>query len=232
MRGRYITEWRVKLRRTLVDVDNDRNAYFIDSMMNQEAVKLNSNEQYELERFDDYLIKIQDTALQVGAWTHEGHGCTGQASTCPRRRRRGANHRSLRRGCGCGELTMFVPACAEHQVDCLPELRAVARLQHRPHRHDAALRAQGEAPPTIGTHTKPWPSQASWCDNHLWLAASAVQVMRGVMSVGEVVAINGLLLQLSVPFNFIGYTYQELRQVLRDKANAPVIGQAPLLTPC
>lgn len=59
----------MKLRRTLVDVDNDRNAYFIDSMMNQEAVKLNSNEQYELERFDDYLIKIQDTALQVGAWT-------------------------------------------------------------------------------------------------------------------------------------------------------------------
>lgn len=34
------------------------------------------------------------------------------------------------------------------------------------------------------------------------------------MSVGEVVAINGLLLQLSVPFNFIGYTYQELRQVV------------------
>lgn len=68
--------------------------------------------------------------------------------------------------------------------------------------------------------------------NHLWLAASAAQVMRGVMSVGEVVAINGLLLQLSVPFNFIGYTYQELRQVLRDKANAPVIGQAPVLTPC
>jgi ATP-binding cassette, subfamily B, heavy metal transporter len=32
-----ITEWRVKLRRVLVDVDNDRNAYFIDSMANHEV---------------------------------------------------------------------------------------------------------------------------------------------------------------------------------------------------
>jgi ABC-type transport system involved in Fe-S cluster assembly fused permease/ATPase subunit len=44
------------------------------------------------------------------------------------------------------------------------------------------------------------------------------------MSVGEVVAINGLLLQLSVPFNFIGYTYQELRQV---SPSSPVSSRHP-----
>lgn len=36
------------------------------------------------------------------------------------------------------------------------------------------------------------------------------------MSVGNIVAVNGLLLQLQQPFNFIGYTYQEIRQGFVD----------------
>ena len=32
----------------------------------------------------------------------------------------------------------------------------------------------------------------------------------GTMSVGDLVAVNSMLLQLSIPFNFIGYTYQVL----------------------
>ena len=40
----------------------------------------------------------------------------------------------------------------------------------------------------------------------------------GTMSVGDLVAVNSMLLQLSIPFNFIGYTYQELRQSFVDMA--------------
>ena len=36
------------------------------------------------------------------------------------------------------------------------------------------------------------------------------------MSAGDLIAVNAMLLQLSIPFNFIGYTYQELRQSLVD----------------
>jgi len=48
----------------------------------------------------------------------------------------------------------------------------------------------------------------------LFLALQKVSL--GLMTVGDLVAVNGLILQLSVPFNFLGYTYQELRQAYVD----------------
>jgi ABC-type transport system involved in Fe-S cluster assembly fused permease/ATPase subunit len=42
---------------------------------------------------------------------------------------------------------------------------------------------------------------------------TASEVSSGVMTVGSIVAVNGLLLQLQHPFNSIGHTYQEIRQV-------------------
>ena len=39
---------------------------------------------------------------------------------------------------------------------------------------------------------------------------------RGQLSLGDVVAINALLLQLSRPMDFIGYTVSEVRQSLAD----------------
>ena len=60
----YITEWRMRIRRRLVDVDNERNAYFVDSMANSETVKLFSNEKLEEDRFDGYLAGIQRLNLR------------------------------------------------------------------------------------------------------------------------------------------------------------------------
>jgi ATP-binding cassette subfamily B protein len=48
----------------------------------------------------------------------------------------------------------------------------------------------------------------------MWL--SAREVMAGTQSVGDFVFINAMLMQLSVPLNFIGFVYREIRQGLAD----------------
>ena len=51
----------------------------------------------------------------------------------------------------------------------------------------------------------------------MWL--SAREVMAGTQSIGDFVFINAMLMQLSVPLNFIGFIYREIRQGLTDIEN-------------
>ncbi|SFJ04759.1 ABCB family ABC transporter ATP-binding protein/permease [Aerobium aerolatum] len=48
------------------------------------------------------------------------------------------------------------------------------------------------------------------------MALSAWEVSRGTHSIGDFVFVNAMLMQLSVPLNFIGFIYREIRQALTD----------------
>lgn len=130
-----VTEYRVAIRKELVESDNRRNGFFIDSILNQEIVKLFLGEAKEQRRFDLYLAKLQDLAIK----TTESVGLLN-----------------------IGQAFMF----------------------------NAGL--------------------------VLSLFLSLHKVSIGTMSVGDLVAVNAMLLQLQIPFNFLGYTYQEIRQSYVD----------------
>jgi ATP-binding cassette subfamily B protein len=48
------------------------------------------------------------------------------------------------------------------------------------------------------------------------MAMSGVAVMRGEQTIGDFVLINALLMNLSIPLNFIGFVYREIKQGLVD----------------
>ncbi|MBB5751194.1 ABCB family ABC transporter ATP-binding protein/permease [Prosthecomicrobium pneumaticum] len=50
----------------------------------------------------------------------------------------------------------------------------------------------------------------------LCMVLSGIAVMRGTQTIGDFVMINALLIQLSMPLNFIGMIYRELKQGLAD----------------
>jgi ATP-binding cassette, subfamily B, heavy metal transporter len=51
------------------------------------------------------------------------------------------------------------------------------------------------------------------------MALSAWEVMQGTQTIGDFVFVNAMLMQLSIPLNFIGFIYREIRQGLTDIEN-------------
>ncbi len=130
-----VTEWRMRFRRTMNNLDSKANTRAIDSLLNYETVKYFGNEDYEANRYDANLLKWQDAAVK--------------------------NQTSL-------SLLNF---------------------------------GQGVII-TIGMTAL------------LILASDGV--VKGEMSIGDLVLVNAYLLQLFMPLNFLGFVYREIKNSLAD----------------
>ncbi|XP_071418132.1 ATP-binding cassette sub-family B member 6 isoform X2 [Pithys albifrons albifrons] len=63
----FITEWRTKYRRDMNTRDNDAKSRAVDSLLNFETVKYYNAESYEVNRFNDAIVKYQVSEWKVSA---------------------------------------------------------------------------------------------------------------------------------------------------------------------
>ncbi|MBC8035658.1 MAG: ABC transporter ATP-binding protein/permease [Rhizobiales bacterium] len=59
------TEWRIAIRRTMNEADNDANTKAIDSLLNFETVKYFGNEDHEAQRYDVSMAKYEKAAVKT-----------------------------------------------------------------------------------------------------------------------------------------------------------------------
>jgi ATP-binding cassette subfamily B protein len=129
------SNWRIKIRRTMNESDQDAHSKAIDSLLNFETVKYFGNEPMEAARYDRAMARYERAAIQI--WTSLAW-------------------------LNIGQVVIF----------------------------------------SIGMT--------------VCMVMSGLAVMRGEQTIGDFVLINALLMQLSIPLNFIGVVYREIKQGLID----------------
>jgi ATP-binding cassette, subfamily B, heavy metal transporter len=60
----WVTEWRIKLRRTMNESDQSANTKAVDSLLNYETVKYFNNEDHEARRYDEALKTYETAAVK------------------------------------------------------------------------------------------------------------------------------------------------------------------------
>ena len=130
-----VTEWRMRFRRQMNELDSKANTRAIDSLLNYETVKYFCNEDYEARRYDDNLAKWENAAVK--------------------------NQTSL-----------------------------------------SLLNTGQGAIIALGMT--------------LLLILAGDGVVKGELTLGDLVLINAYLLQLFMPLNFLGFVYREIKHSLAD----------------
>ena len=59
-----VTEWRLKFRRAMNEMDSQANTRAVDSLLNYETVKYFGNEQFEARRYDEHLGRWEQAAVK------------------------------------------------------------------------------------------------------------------------------------------------------------------------
>ncbi len=142
-----VTNWRIRLRRTMNESDQEAGTKAIDSLLNFETVKYFGNEEHEAQRYDKALARYETAAIK--SRTSLAFLNTGQA---------------------------FLIAAGVTVI--------------------------------------------------MLMAANGVA--SGAMTVGDFVEVNTYLIQLTIPLNFLGTVYREVRQSLTDLERLFLLTQEPV----
>jgi ABC-type transport system involved in Fe-S cluster assembly fused permease/ATPase subunit len=129
------SDWRISIRRTMNESDQDAHSKAIDSLLNFETVKYFGNEKMEANRYDRAMARYEAAAIRI--WTSLAW-------------------------LNIGQIVIFTAGMT------------------------------------------------------VCMMMSGAAVMRGEQTIGDFVLINALLMQLSIPLNFIGFVYREIKQGLID----------------
>jgi ATP-binding cassette subfamily B protein len=129
------SDWRIRIRRSMNESDQDAHSKAIDSLLNFETVKYFGNEKMEAGRFDRAMARYEKAAIQI--WTSLAW-------------------------LNIGQVVIFTAGMT------------------------------------------------------ICMVMSGTAVLRGEQTIGDFVLINALLMQLSIPLNFIGFVYREIKQGLID----------------
>ena len=130
-----VSNWRIGIRRTMNESDQDAHTKAIDSLLNFETVKYFGNERMEAGRYDRAMARYEQAAIKI--WTSIAW-------------------------LNIGQIVIFTAGMT------------------------------------------------------VCMMMSAAAVLHRQQTIGDFVLINALLMQLSVPLNFIGMVYREIKQALID----------------
>ena len=130
-----VSEWRMKIRRKANEIDTQSNSHAVDSLLNYETVKYFNNEEYEAQRYDEYLKNYEKADVKTE--TSLGLLNIGQS---------------------------VIIAVAVTSLMIITSQGVVARE----------------------------------------------------LTIGDLVLVNGLLIQLYIPLNFMGMVYREIKQAFID----------------
>ncbi len=130
-----ITQWRIRFRRTMNELDSKANAQAIDALLNYETVKYFGNEVFEADRYNISLMRYEKAAIQ-------------------------------------SQTSLSLLNMGQSLIIVLAVFMVLWR--------------------------------------------SSLGVVTGTMTLGDLVLVNAMMLQLYMPLNFLGVVYRELKQALTD----------------
>ncbi|KAJ8315031.1 hypothetical protein KUTeg_007181 [Tegillarca granosa] len=184
-----ITRWRTKFRLQKNEADNQAGNQAIDSLINYETVKYFNNERYEADKYDSILAKYQKASQKV----------TTSLSTL-----------------NFGQSAIFSIGLTAIMYLASQNIMAGTMTVGDLVMVNGLLFQLSVPLNWLGSAYREFNRAATDMQQLFNLLSLTPDIKVRTMTVGDLVMVNGLLFQLSVPLNFLGSAYREFNRAATD----------------